>query len=37
MSKYEVARRTLPDGWFRSPTTGRRRPNGDESREYISW
>jgi hypothetical protein len=26
-----------PMGWHRSPTTGRRRPDGDESKEYTSW
>ncbi len=24
-----------PDGWFRNPDTGRRRPDGDPAREYI--
>jgi hypothetical protein len=24
-----------PDGWFRNPGTGRRRPNGDKTKEYI--
>jgi hypothetical protein len=27
--------RAEPDGWTRHPTTGRRRPDGDASREYI--
>ena len=26
-----------PDGWFRCPTDGRRRPDGDASKEYIDW
>lgn len=26
-----------PGGWNRHPTTGRRRPDGDASREYINW
>jgi hypothetical protein len=26
-----------PTGWHRHPKTGRRRPNGDASREYIAW
>ena len=24
-----------PDGWFRNPTDGRRRPDGDPAREYV--
>lgn len=26
-----------PTGWYRSPTTGRRRPGGDPAQEYIHW
>ena len=26
-----------PDGWFRCPTDGRRRPDGDASKEHIDW
>lgn len=26
-----------PEGWHRNPTTGRRRPKGDASKEYIAW
>lgn len=26
-----------PEGWHRNPTTGRRRPNGDASEEYIRY
>lgn len=26
-----------PSGWVRNPRTGRRRPDGDASREYINW
>lgn len=25
-----------PDGWHRHPSTGRRRPDGDAAREYVS-
>jgi hypothetical protein len=25
-----------PEGWMRNPPTGRRRPNGNASQEYIS-
>lgn len=26
-----------PTGWYRNPSTGRRRPNGNEEREYIEF
>lgn len=26
-----------PQGWHRHPATGRRRPDGDESKEYINF
>lgn len=26
-----------PTGWHRDPTTGRRRPDGDPSKEYVNW
>jgi hypothetical protein len=32
---WDADKRDEPDGWFRSPTTGRRRPNGDASKEYF--
>ena len=25
-----------PDGWMRNPLTGRRRPGGDASKEYVN-
>lgn len=25
-----------PKGWFRNPRTGRRRPDGDEAKEYFA-
>lgn len=28
---------TEPVGWIRHPTTGRRRPDGDASREYVDF
>jgi hypothetical protein len=28
---------TEPQGWHRHPSTGRRRPDGDPSKEYINW
>jgi hypothetical protein len=27
---------TEPQGWFRDPYTGRRRPDGDPAREYVA-
>jgi hypothetical protein len=26
-----------PEGWHRNPPTGRRRPDGDASKEYVSF
>lgn len=26
-----------PQGWFRSPSSGRRRPDADPDQEYIRW
>lgn len=26
-----------PEGWIRHPQSGRRRPNGDKSKEYVNW
>ncbi|MEY4545374.1 MAG: hypothetical protein RL685_1569 [Pseudomonadota bacterium] len=26
-----------PEGWYRHPATGRRRPGGDASKEFIQW
>lgn len=26
-----------PVGWHRHPSTGRRRPDGDPSREFVEW
>lgn len=26
-----------PDGWFREPHSGRRRPDGDKSAEHVNW
>lgn len=25
-----------PDGWFRDPLSGRRRPDGDKTKEYVA-
>lgn len=34
---WDPAVETEPDGWFRHSATGRRRPNGDAAREYVSY
>lgn len=26
-----------PDGWYRNPQTGRRRPDGDPANEFVRW
>jgi hypothetical protein len=28
---------TEPRGWYRQPSTGRRRVDGDPAKEYINW
>lgn len=32
---WDPATQVEPDGWYRHPRTGRRRPDGDASREYV--
>jgi hypothetical protein len=34
--KWSGDRGTEPEGWIRNPPTGRRRPDGDAKREYVS-
>lgn len=36
MSALMVYDGTEPDGWYRCPTDGRRRPDGDKSKEYYA-
>lgn len=36
MLSWEPKAGTEPSGWFRHPPTGRRRPDGDPSKEYIN-
>lgn len=45
-SSYEKAKQALdnwgaedaePQGWHRHPATGRRRPDGDETKQYINY
>ncbi len=36
MLQWDLAVAAEPDGWFRHPFTGRRRPNGDAAQEYVS-
>ena len=37
LNKWNPEEESEPSGWFRSPDTGRRRPDGDPDQEYISW
>jgi len=42
---YDAAKKALdewdgvgePKGWHRNPRTGRRRPDGNATKEYVSW
>ncbi len=36
MLAFDPARDAEPTGWKRHPVTGRRRPNGDASAEYVA-
>jgi hypothetical protein len=35
-AEWDPATKPEPSGWFRHPQTGRRRPGGDPSKEYIN-
>jgi len=35
MHQYDPETMVEPEGWYRNPTTGRRRPDGDKSKEYV--
>lgn len=37
LSKWDVYKQIEPEGWFRNPCDGRRRPEGDKSKEYIRY
>lgn len=37
LTEWDPATDKEPSGWHREPNTGRRRPDGDASREYIAW
>lgn len=36
LESWDGAYDTEPQGWHRHPPTGRRRPNGDASQEYVN-
>lgn len=36
MERYDPDHEAEPAGWHRHPASGRRRPNGDASKEYVS-
>lgn len=35
LDEWNPDRAEEPSGWFRHPATGRRRPEGDPSKEYV--
>ena len=35
MFDFDPLTQAEPDGWFRQPQTGRRRSDGDPTKEYI--
>lgn len=35
LNNWDRSKESEPDGWMRNPHDGRRRPNGDKSKEYI--
>lgn len=37
MMDFDPAKQKEPEGWHRHASTGRRRPNGDRSKEYINF
>jgi len=37
LAAWDGAKGTEPMGWFRHPSTGRRRPGGDASKEFIHY
>lgn len=36
LANWDTEDAAEPEGWFRHPFTGRRRPDGDKSREYVA-
>ncbi len=34
-AKWDPVTQSDPEGWFRNPPTGRRRPDGDPAKEFI--
>ncbi len=36
LEKFDPERDTEPEGWYRNPNTGRRRPDGDPTKEYVA-
>jgi hypothetical protein len=35
LENWDYPNQSEPDGWMRHPDSGRRRPNGDPTKEYI--
>jgi len=37
LADWETTKAHEPEGWFRNPIDGRRRENGDPSKETLRW
>ena len=37
LNEWDYPAQKEPEGWHRHPLTGRRRPGGDKTQEYIAW
>lgn len=37
MEKWNPDKDADPEGWFRCPQDGRRRPNNDPTKEYVEY
>jgi len=35
LAQWDPMTQEEPEGWFRNPQTGRRRPNGDAAMEHV--
>lgn len=35
--QWEPTETPEPEGWMRNPPTGRRRPGGDPTKEYVNY
>lgn len=37
LAAWDPMTKPEPEGWIRHPQSGRRRPGGDASKEYVNW